>query len=76
MLVGLLQTATFFAEWSVPNRIHTLFDVVSNSLRLLAVLCGDEPEANVWHRILVWCCHRSIGGHICGARLRSIDDGR
>ena len=26
--------------------------------------------------ILVWRCHRSIGGHKCGARLRAIDDRR
>ena len=53
---------------------HSL-GVVSRSLRLLAVLSGDEPEANVWHRILAWSCHRSIGGHTCGARLTAIDDG-
>ena len=52
------------------------FGVLSPSLRLLAVLSVDEPEANVWYRILAWCCHRSIGGHTCGARLRAIDDGR
>ena len=52
------------------------FGVVSRSLRLLAVLSGDEPETNMWHRILVWRCHRSFGGHICGARLRAIDHGR
>ena len=64
-LKGLLQLATLSS-----------LGVVSRSLRLLAVLSGDEPEANVWHRILVWCCHRGVGGHICGARLRAIDDGR
>ena len=50
------------------------FGVVSRSSRLLAVLSGDEPEANMWHLMLVWRCHRSIGGHICGARFRAIDD--
>ena len=49
------------------------FGVVSRSLRLLAVLSGDEPEANVWHLILVWRRrHRSIGGHTCGARLTPV----
>ena len=45
---------------------------VSHSSRLLAVLSGDELEANMWHRILAWCCHLSIGGHSCGARLTSV----
>ena len=44
------------------------FGVVCPSLRLLAVLSGDEPEANVSHRILA--CGAAIGaleGHTCGA---------
>ena len=54
----------------------TLFGVVSRSFRLLAALSGHEPEANMWHFILVWRRHRSFGGHKCGVRLRAIDDGR
>ena len=38
--------------------------MVCRSSRLLAVLSGDELEVNMWHRILAWCCHRSIGGHL------------
>ena len=37
------------------------FGVVGHGLRLLAVLSRDEPEANMWHRILVCCCRRRIG---------------
>ena len=74
VLECLLQLATLSAVWSVPFRIQT--PLVSGSLRLLAILSGNEPETNMWHRILVWRCHRSFGGHICGARLRAIGDGR
>ena len=35
--------------------------VVCNSFRPLVVESGDEPEANLWHRILARRCHRSIG---------------
>ena len=86
-LLPLMETALLrFGVLAAPGNIicsmvgsvshPNSFGVVSGSLRLLAVLSRNEPETNMWHRILVWRCHRSFGGHICGARLRAIGDGR
>ena len=75
VLMGLLQTGTFFAERSFPHCINTLLVWQETTCGCSPSLVWRRAEATMWHRILVWCCHRGIGRQVCGVRLRAIDDG-
>ena len=58
--MGSLQVATCpCSAFGSASHAHS-FNLVGNSLRLLAVVSG-ELEANMWRRILLWLCHQHLG---------------